>query len=127
MSKSFNFRLNSETAKLYEEYKEKWNLDGILDSQIIRAGLAFMMTMPEAVSGDDVDQLIKKQDHIMAEMREIIKKNPDPQFYELWKKLMKNTEKLQNCFEESAEKYSRIHNQYHHYPYQIHEDHYLLL
>ena len=58
MSK-INFRLNSETTKLYEEYREKWNIVAS-DSQIFRAGLAFLMAMPEAVSGDEGD---KEPDH----------------------------------------------------------------
>ena len=94
MSKTFNFRLNAETAKLYEEYLEKWNIDGISDSQIIRAGLTFMMTMPEAASGDDIDELLKKQEQIQVEIRKIIQNHPDPQFMKLWKQLMENTEKI---------------------------------
>ena len=86
--RSITFRLTSETAKLYDEYREKWNLEEFSDSQIIRAGLAFLMYMPEAVSDDQVDKLIKENNQILAEMKEIIKKNPDPQLYELWKKLM---------------------------------------
>jgi len=86
--RSITFRLTSETAKLYDEYREKWNLEEFSDSQIIRAGLAFLMYMPEAVSDDQVDKLIKENNQILAEMKEIIKKNPDPQLYELWKKLI---------------------------------------
>ena len=48
--RSITIRLNSETAKLYDEYRKKWNLEQISDSQIIRAGLAFLMYIPEAVS-----------------------------------------------------------------------------
>ena len=55
-----NVRLNSETAKLYEEYRKKWNIVAS-DSQIFRAGIAFLMTMPDAVSGDDMNELTKKQ------------------------------------------------------------------
>ena len=106
--KSINFRLNSEAAKLYEEYREKYTLEEISDSQIIRAGLANMMAMPDAVSSEDVDELNKNQEQIVGEIKKIIQKNPDPQLYELWKKLMKNTDKLQNCFEKSAEKYSNV-------------------
>lgn len=106
--RSINFRLNSETAKLYEEYREKYTLGEISDSQIIRAGLAQMMAMPEAVSGDEIDELIKKQDQLIAEMRKIFEKNPDPQVSELWKKLMETMNKMENYFTKTAEKYSTI-------------------
>ncbi len=106
--KSITFRLTSEIAKLYNGYKEKWNLKQISDSQIIRAGLGIMMSMPEAASDDQADKLIKENDQILAEMKEIIKKNPDPQLYELWKKLMANVDQLHTPFEKSAEKYSVV-------------------
>ena len=106
--KSITFRLTSEIAKLYNGYKEKWNLKQISDSQIIRAGLGFLMYMPEAVSDDQADKLIKENDQILAEMKERIKKNPDPQLYELWKKLMANVDQTCTLFEKSAEKYSII-------------------
>ena len=106
--RSITFRLTSETAKLYNEYRKKWNLEQISDSQIIRAGLGIMMSMPEAASDDQADKLIKENDQILAEMKERIKKNPDPQLYELWKKLMINTNKIVALFEKSAEKYSII-------------------
>jgi len=102
------FRLNSETAKLYDEYQKKWNLDQVTDSQIIRAGLAFLMTLPEAVSDGQVTKLILENDQIIAKMKEIIKKNPDPQLYELWKKLLSNVNQLEAPFEKSAEKYSSV-------------------
>ena len=106
--KSITFRLTSETAKLYDEYREKWIPEQISDSQIIRAGLGIMMSMPEAASDDQADKLIKENDQILAEMKEIIKKNPDPQLYELWKKLMANVDQTCTLFEKSAEKYSII-------------------
>ena len=106
--RSINFRLTSEAAKLYDEYREKWIPEQISDSQIIRAGLAFLMYMPEAVSDDQVDKLIKENDQIVAEMKEIFEKNPDPQLYELWKKLMANIDQLATPFEKLAEKYSII-------------------
>ena len=106
--RTINFRLTSETAKLYDEYREKWIPEQFTDSQIIRAGLAFLMYMPEAVSDDQVDKLMKENDQILAEMKEIIKKNPDPQLYELWKKLMANIDQLYTPFEKLAEKYSII-------------------
>ncbi len=106
--KSITIRLNSETAKLYDEYRKKWNLEQISDSQIIRAGLGFLMSMPEAVSDDQVDKLQQENDQIVAEMKEIIKKNPDPQLYELWKKLMANLDQLYTAIEKSAEKYSVV-------------------
>ena len=108
MSKTFNFRLNAETAKLYEEYLEKWNIDGISDSQIIRAGLAFLMTMPEAVNEKNIDDLLKKQEQIQAKIRKIIQNHPDPKFYELWKQLMENTEKIYQSMAKSSEKYSNV-------------------
>ncbi len=101
-------RLNSETAKLYDEYQKKWKLEQISDSQIIRAGLAFLMYMPEAVSDEEVDKLLLEYEQIVAKMKEIIKKNPDPQLYEQWKKLKANIEKLYAPFEKSAEKYSGV-------------------
>jgi len=106
--RSITFRLNSETAKLYDEYRKKWNLEQVSDSQIIRAGLGFFMSMPEAVSDVQVDKLIQENDQIVAEMKEIIKKNPDPQLYELWKKLMANLDQLYTAIEKSAEKYSGV-------------------
>jgi len=106
--RSITFRLTSETAKLYDEYREKWIPEQISDSQIIRAGLGFLMYMPEAVSDDQADKLIKENNEIAAEMKEIIKKNPDPQLYELWKKLMANVDQTCTLFEKSAEKYSII-------------------
>ena len=109
MSKrSITVRLNSETAKLYDEYQKKWNLEQISDSQIIRAGLAFLMYMPEAVSGEEVDKLMQEYEQIVAEMKERIKKNPDPQLFKLWEKLFANIEKLYAPFEKSAEKYSGV-------------------
>ncbi len=106
--KSITFRLNSETAKLYDEYRKTWNLDQVTDSQIIRAGLGFLMYMPEAVSVYEADKLKQENDQILAEMKEIIKKNPDPQLYELWKKLMENLDQLYSAIEKSAEKYSGV-------------------
>ncbi len=104
--RTINFRLNSEAAKLYDEYREKWIPEQSSDSQIIRAGLAFLMYMPEAVSDDQVDKLMKENDQILAEMKERIRKNPDPQLFKLWEKLFANIEKLYAPFEKSAEKYS---------------------
>jgi len=106
--KSITFRLNSETAMLYDEYRKTWNLEQTSDSQIIRAGLQFLMTLPEAVSDGQVTKLILENDQIIAKMKEIIKKNPDPQLYELWKKLMANLDQLYTAIEKSAEKYSGV-------------------
>jgi len=106
--RSITFRLTSGIAKLYDEYRKKWSLEQVSDSQNIRAGLAFLMYMPEAVSDDQADKLIKENDQIVAEMKEIIKKNPDPQLYELWKKLMANIDQLYTSIEKSAEKYSGV-------------------
>jgi len=106
--RSITFRLTSETAKLYDEYQKKWNLEQISDSQIIRAGLGIMMYMPEAVSDYEADKLKQEYDQIISEMKEIIKKNPDPQLYELWKKLMANIDQTYTLFEKSAEKYAII-------------------
>jgi len=106
--RSISIRLNSETAKLYEEYREKWNLEEIPDSQIFRAGLALLMEMPDAVSSEDIDKLHKNQERIISEMKKRIQKNPDPRLYELWKELMENMDKIIDCLEKSAEKYSNI-------------------
>ncbi len=106
--KSITFRLTSEIAKLYNGYKEKWNLKQISDSQIIRAGLAFLMYMPEAVSTIEMDKLKQENDQILAEMKEIIKKNPDPQLYKLWEKYKANSDQIEAAFEKLAEKYARI-------------------
>jgi len=106
--RSITVRLNSETAKLYDEYRKKWSLEEFSDSQIIRAGLAFLMYMPEAVSTIEMDKLKQENDQILAEMKEIIKKNPDPLLYELWKKLMTNVDQIEFLFEKSAEKYAMI-------------------
>jgi len=106
MSK-INFRLNSEATKLYEEYREKWNIVAS-DSQIFRAGLANLMAMPEAVSGEEIDELIKKQNQLIAEARKIFEKHPDPQLYEIWKKILENMDKIENCFTKTAEKYVNV-------------------
>jgi len=106
--RSISFRLTSGIAKLYDEYRKKWSLEQVSDSQNIRAGLAFLMYMPEAVSDGQADKLIKENDQIVAEMKKIIKKNPDPQLYELWKKLMANVDQMVALFEKSAEKYSGV-------------------
>ena len=106
--RSITFRLTSETAKLYDEYREKWIPEQVSDSQIIRTGLGFLMYMPEAVSDYEADKLKQENDQILAEMKEIIKKNPDPQLYELWKKLMANVDQMYTLFEKSAEKYSVV-------------------
>lgn len=103
------FRINSETAKLYDEYREKWIPTEVSDSQIIRAGLAYFMMMAEAVSNDElVDKLLKENDQIGAEMKEIIKKHPDPKLYELWEKLMANIAQMETLFEKSAKKYAGV-------------------
>ena len=106
--RSITVRLTSETTKLYDEYRKKWNLEQFSDSQIIRAGLAFLMYMPEAVSDDQVDKLMKENNQILAEMKERLQKNPDPQLYELWKKLMANLDQIEAPFEKLAEKYSGV-------------------
>jgi len=106
--RSITFRLTSETAKLYDEYRKKWNLEQISDSQIIRAGLGIMMYMPDAASDDQADKLIKENNEIAAEMKEIMKKHPDPRLYELGKKLMANVDQICTLFEKSAEKYAII-------------------
>ena len=62
--RSISFRLTSETAKLYDEYRKKWNLEEFSDSQIIRAGLGIMMYMPEAVSDYEADKLKQENDQI---------------------------------------------------------------
>ena len=109
MSKrSISFRLTSEIAKLYNGYKEKWNLKQISNSQIIRAGLGIMMYMPEAVSDYEADKLKQENDQIIAEMKEIMEKHPEPRLYELGKKLMANVDQIYTLFEKSAEKYSII-------------------
>ena len=106
--RSITVRLTSETAKLYDEYREKWNLEEFSDSQIIRAGLGFLMYMPEAVSDYEADKLKKENDQIIAEMKEIMKKHPEPRLYELGKKLLANVDQICTLFEKSAEKYSVV-------------------
>jgi len=106
--RSISFRLTSETAKLYDEYRKKWNLKQISDSQIIRAGLGIMMSMPEAVSDYEADKLKKENDQIIAEMKEIMKKHPEPRLYKLGKKLLANVDQIWSLFEKSAEKYSVV-------------------
>ena len=106
--RSISFRLTSETAKLYEEYRKKWNLEEFSDSQIIRAGLGFLMYMPEAVSDDQADKLKQENDQIIAEMKEIMEKHPEPRLNELGKKLMVNVDQICALFEKSAEKYSVV-------------------
>ena len=98
------FRLTSETAKLYGEYREKYVPKQASDSQIIRAGLAVMMAIPDAVINDEMDKLQKVNDQIVAQMKKIIKKHPEPQLYELWIELMENMNKIVALIEKSAEK-----------------------
>ena len=105
--RNISIRLNSEATKLYEEYRKKWNIVAS-DSQIFRAGIAQLMAMPEAVSGEEIDELMKKQEQLIAEARKIFEKHPDPQLYEVWKKIMENTNKIENCFAKTAEKYSNV-------------------
>ena len=106
--RSIIFRLTSETAKLYDEYREKWVPEQISDSQIVRAGLAVMMAIPDAVINDEMDKLQKVNDQIVAKMKKIIEKHPESSLYELWIKLIENTNKMVALFEKSAEKYSSV-------------------
>jgi len=68
-----NFRLNSKTAELYAEYRKKWNILAS-DSQIFRSGLGILMAMPEAVSGEKIDELLKEREELVAEARKIFEK-----------------------------------------------------
>ena len=97
--RSIIFRLTSETSKLYDEYREKYVPKQASDSQIIRAGLAVMMAIPDAVINDEMDKLQKVNDQILVEMKKIIKKHPEPRLYELWIKLIENTNKMVALFE----------------------------
>ena len=106
--RSIIFRITSETAKLYSDYREKWIPKQVSDSQIVRAGLATLMAMPDAVINDEMDKLQKVNDQIVAQMKKIIKKHPEPQLYELWIELMENMNKIVALIEKSAEKYSII-------------------
>jgi len=106
--RSIIFRLTSETAKLYGEYREKWVPEQISDSQIVRAGLAVMMAIPDAVINDEMDKLQKVNDQIVAKMKKIIEKHSGSSLYELWIKLIENTNKMVALFEKSAEKYSSV-------------------
>ena len=106
--RSIIFRLTSETAKLYDEYREKWVPEQISDSQIVRAGLAVMMAIPDAVINDEMDKLQKVNDQIVAKMKKIIEKHSESPLYELWIKLIENTNKMVALFEKSAEKYSSV-------------------
>jgi len=106
--RSITFRLTSETVKLYDEYREKYIPKKASDSQIVRAGLGILMAIPDAVINDEMDKLQKENDQIVAEMKKIIKKHPEPQLYELWIKLMENRNKMVALIEKSAEKYSII-------------------
>ena len=106
--RSIIFRLTSETAKLYDEYREKWVPEQISDSQIVRAGLAVMMAIPDAVINDEMNKLQKVNDQILVEMKKIIEKHPEPQLYKLWINLIENTNKMVALFEKSAEKYSSV-------------------
>ena len=106
--RSIIFRLTSETAKLYGDYREKWVPEQISDSQIVRAGLAVMMAIPDAVINDEMDKLQKVNDQTVAKMKKIIEKHPESSLYELWRKLIENTNKMVALFEKSAEKYSSV-------------------
>ncbi len=106
--RSITFRLSSDTAKLYDEYRKRWNLEQTSDSQIIRSGLVFLMGMPEAFTDNKVVKLLQENDQIVAEIKEIFKKNPDPRLYELWLKHRANMDKLETPFEKIAEKYSSV-------------------
>jgi len=101
-------RLNPEIAKLYDAYRKKWKeLEQLSESQIFRAGLAYLMSMPEAVS-EVQDKQMQENDQIMARMKEIIKKHPVPELYEQWEKLMSNTAQMYAPFEKSAKKYFSV-------------------
>ena len=103
------FRINSETAKLYDEYREKYIPAEVSDSQIIRAGLVILMAMPEIVSNEsEVDRLLKENNQIVTEMKEIIKKHPNPKLYELWVKLMANIAQMEIPIEKAAEKFAGV-------------------
>ncbi len=66
-------RLNPEIAKLYDDYRKKWKeLEQLSESQIFRAGLAYLMSMPEAVSEVQAKQM-QENDQIMARIKEITK------------------------------------------------------
>ena len=106
--RSITVRLNSETAKLYDEYRRKWIPEQAPDSLIFRNGLSFLMYMPEAASSDDMDKLVKVRDQIVEEVKERLQKNPDPQLYKLWEKYKVNSEQIEAVFEKLAEKYARI-------------------
>ena len=106
--RSIIFRLTSETSKLYDEYREKYVPKQASDSQIIRAGLAAMMAIPDAVINDEMDKLQKVNDQTVAKMKKIIEKHPESSLYELWRKLIENTNKMVALFEKSAEKYSSV-------------------
>ena len=60
--------------------------------------------MPEVVSSDDMDKLLKERDQIGEEVKERLQKNPDPQIYELWKRHMANEDQIESLFEKSVEK-----------------------
>jgi len=106
--RSIIFRLTSETSKLYDEYREKYVPKQASDSQIIRACLAVMMAIPDAVINDEMDKLQKENDQILVEMKKIIKKHPEPRLYEFWINLIENRDKMVALFEKSAEKYSSV-------------------
>jgi len=106
--RSITFRLSSETAKLYDEHRKKWIPEQVTDSLIIRAGLAFLMYMPEVASSGEMDKLLKKRAQIGEEVKERLQKNPDPQLYELWKRDKAISDQIEAAFEKSAEKYARI-------------------
>ena len=106
--RKITIRLTSETAKLYDEYRKKCIPEKVPDSQIIRAGLSILMILPDAVVSNAMDKLQKENEQITTEMKEIIKKHPDPQLYELWKKLMGNVDKIGALLENSVQKYADV-------------------
>jgi len=82
-------------------------LDEVKNSQIIRIGLAFLMSIPEAANNVP-DHLIQENDQIMAKIKKIIKKHPVPELNEQWEKLMANLDQMYSSFEKSAEKFSPV-------------------
>ena len=109
--RSIIFRLTSETAKLYGEYREKWVPEQISDSQIVRAGLAAMMAIPDVVINDEMDKLQKVNDQIVAKMKKIIEKHPESSLYELWIKLIENTNKMVALYLKNTIKHLFLMNQ----------------
>jgi len=107
--RKISFRLNPENTKLFEEYKKKFKAQTpVSDSQIFRAGLQFLMSIPEIASNEQVLKVQQEIDQIVAEMNERLKTHPDPKLHELWQLVMAKQKEFLKASGKSIEKFSFV-------------------